>query len=207
MKYIVVFIILVLDILFCCTIHNWTKQKTNTVKRLQVLNKVKTYHRIHYIQQIVSLQNNNRNLRYVVVEKEKKIKELKSLPPVEVIKEVVNEKVIVKRDTVTNMYSYSGNPTPELSYSLDIYSTTKPKKYNLSLQQFKENKKVQTISITNNIETQKDQEIKISGSVPVYKEKKHSRISIGPTIVYSYDVANKKFGPTIGIGVTYNILK
>lgn len=207
MKYVIIFIILILDILLCCTVHNWTTRQTNTVKRLQVLNKVRTYHRIHYIQQIVSLQNNNRNLRYVVVEKEKKIKELKSLPPVEVIKEVVNEKVIIKRDTVTNKYSYSGNPTPELSYSLDIYSTTKPKKYNLSLQQFKENKEVQTISITNNIETQKDQEIKISGSVPVYKEKKHSRISIGPTIGYSYDVANKKFGLTIGIGITYNILK
>ena len=134
MKYVIIFIILILDILLCCTVHNWTTRQTNTVKRLQVLNKVKTYHRIHYIQQIVSLQNNNRNLRYVVVEKEKKIKELKSFPPVEIVKEVVKEKVIIKRDTVTNKYSYSGNPTPELSYSLDIYSTTKPKKYNLSLQ-------------------------------------------------------------------------
>jgi len=34
MKYVIIFIILILDILLCCTVHNWTTRQTNTVKRL-----------------------------------------------------------------------------------------------------------------------------------------------------------------------------
>lgn len=35
---------------------------------------------------------------------------------------------------------------------------------------------------------------------------KKQRFIIGPQVGYSYDFVNKKFGPTIGIGITYNLI-
>ena len=34
---------------------------------------------------------------------------------------------------------------------------------------------------------------------------KKQRFIIGPQVGYSYDFVNKKFGPTIGVGITYNL--
>lgn len=36
---------------------------------------------------------------------------------------------------------------------------------------------------------------------------KRNRWSIGPTITTGYDIYNKNFGITVGVGITYNILK
>ena len=35
---------------------------------------------------------------------------------------------------------------------------------------------------------------------------KKQRFVVGPQVGYSYDFANKKFGPTIGVGITYNLI-
>lgn len=107
-------------------------------------------------------------------------------------------------------YEYRSEPNDTLDYELRINSTREPKWYELNVRTH------DRITVVNKDQGNGDNHLTIKSDgkgdisdVTTFKRKKKTnifnKIAIGPTIGYGYTTGNGKFGPYIGIGVTYNI--
>lgn len=198
MKKVVILILIIIG-MFGYIVKQQTQKSTESVKELVYLDSVRTYHKVHYVQQIISLRHNSNNLKRTIKQKDEKIQDLKNNVQIryKIIKDTVQEKT----------YKYSEQPTPELYYDLYINSKSKPNWYKLDLKQtnpFNPKEEV-VISVTKDINRNKDLEVHTVGSI--YKKERKSYLSFGPTIGYGYDIQHQTFSPIIGIGITYNIFK
>lgn len=114
-------------------------------------------------------------------------------------------------DETIKTYEYAGTDRDTINYRLQIGSTREPDWYKLDMSL------TDQITIVNKTENGMNETDIQTGNVGVisnvtifHKSDKKSfwqRFSVGPTVTAGYDVLNKKVGVTVGVGVTFNLMK
>lgn len=114
-------------------------------------------------------------------------------------------------DETVKTYEYAGTDRDTINYRLQIGSTREPNWYKLDMSL------TDQITIVNKTENGMNETDIQTGKVGVisnvttfHKSEKTpfwKRFSVGPTVGAGYDVVNKKFGVTVGVGVTFNLIK
>lgn len=117
----------------------------------------------------------------------------------------------VDEDETIKTYEYAGTDRDTINYRLQIGSTREPDWYKLDMSL------TDQITIVNKTENGMNETDIQTGKIGVisdvttfHKSDKVSfwkRFTVGPTVTAGYDVINKKVGVTVGVGVTFNLLK
>lgn len=114
----------------------------------------------------------------------------------------------IKKDTTIKTYEYANDKNDSINYKLKIGSTAEPNWYSLDMKVSDRftivNKKENGVNFT---EVNSKNEGEITNVTAFNKKEKRiwNKIAIGPSITYGYDFNSKKFAPTVGISITYNI--
>lgn len=117
----------------------------------------------------------------------------------------------VNDDETVKTYEYAGTDRDTINYKLQIGSTREPNWYKLDMSL------TDQITIVNKTENGMNETNIQTGNIGVisdvttfHRSDKKSfwkRFSVGPTVSAGYDVVNRRFGVTVGVGVTFNLVK
>ena len=114
----------------------------------------------------------------------------------------------MKSDTTVKTYRYANDKNDSINYKLEVGSRTEPVWYTVDVSVSDKftivNKKENGVNFT---EIKSENKGEITNVTAFNKKEKRiwNKIAIGPSITYGYDFNSKKFAPTVGISVTYNL--
>lgn len=197
------------------------ENKTNReIAEMEFIDSLGNYNKVYYEGKISDLKKKNRELYDSLKDSKDKISYLVqftanheySTGKVYITKHVTDTvyKEVEQEETEALTYEYSGEPNDTMNYKLKINSDKEPNwyqidmrvsnKYTIVNKDYGDGLNHVTIGGNNNAEID---------NVTVFKKKEKKspfrKFAIGPSISYGYDVQHGKFGPTVGIGITYNV--
>jgi hypothetical protein len=203
----------------------YVNRDNNKVKReieeIEYLDSMNRYHKVYYEGQIKDLKKQNKELYDSIKASKDKISYLVqfnathsySTGRVYIEKEVhdtIYQDVLVNEELEAKTFEYSNEKNDTMNYTLKVNSEKEPNWYELD---FSVSNQYTIINKDygdglNHISIDGGQTTDIS-DVTVFKKKEKKspfrKFAIGPTVSYGYDVQHGRFGPTVGVGVTYNI--
>lgn len=189
------------------------ENKKTIDEKIVYVEKNGVYNEIYDSQKLSSLEKENKQLYDSI----KKLKNVESVVQFKYIKEYVTDTVftdtlymdISKRDSTINVYEYArSNDT--IDYKLLIGAEKEPKWYNIN---FKVNDKLTIINREmggqNHLTIGSGNKAEIDDVTVFHRQNKTfwKRFRVGPSVTAGYDMINKNYGITVGVGVTFDLTK
>lgn len=199
------------------------ENKTNReIEEIEYIDSLNKYHKIYYEGKISDLKKENKALYDSIKSEKDKISYLLQFTASQTYSTgKVYTKKVVEYDTIYQdriieenleamTYEYTNEQNDTMNYTLKVNSEKEPNWYELD---FSISKQFTIINKDygdgiNHVVIDGGQSTDIS-DVTVFKKKEKKspfrNFAIGPSVSYGYDFQHGKFGPTVGIGITYNI--
>ena len=201
-------------VLFLIVIHllgNGGKNKSVVNDNTEYIDSNKTYHNINNDKPFKDLKKENKALYDSLKSYKTQINYLVQFK----YKKTYNTgKVIVSNAESNNIpsktYEYSNNDNDTLHYSLQINSSKEPNWYRMNISVSDKFTVINKKNGQNETTVQAQNKGNISDVIVLNKKEKQSflkRFNIGPTVAIGYDPFKKDVGMTIGVGISFNILK